>query len=123
MSTTTEQNKAIIRRFFDAWNSRQPEAFDLIAPDVVRHCEATPGVEARSLQQVKEFLRQDTAIFPDSVQMIKLLSLKGTTSLHGLLMRAHSKDRWGHFHPQAARRNSISEQCSASKAERSQSGG
>ena len=65
MSTTTEQNKATIRRFFDAWNSRQPEAFDgLIAPSVVRHCEATPGVAARSLQQVKEFLRQDTAVFP-----------------------------------------------------------
>ena len=65
MSTTTEQNKAIIRRFFDAWNRRQPDEFDdVIALDVVRHCEATPGVEARSLQQVKEFLRQDTAVFP-----------------------------------------------------------
>ena len=59
MSTTTEKNKAIIRRFFDAWNGRQPDAFDdLIAPDVVRHCEATPGVEARSLDQIKQFLRQ-----------------------------------------------------------------
>jgi ketosteroid isomerase-like protein len=68
MSTTTEQNKAVIRRFFDAWNSRQPDAFDdLIAPDVVRHCEATPGIEARNLDQVKEFLRQDTAVFPDSI--------------------------------------------------------
>ena len=74
MSTTTEQNKAIIRHFFGAWNSRQPEAFDdLITPNVVRHCEATPGVAARSLQQVKEFLRQDTAVFPGSVQTIKLL--------------------------------------------------
>src|SRR5260370_24973245 len=64
MSTTTEQNKAVIRRFFDAWNSRQPDTFDdLIAPNVVRHCEATPGIEARSLHQVKEFLRQDTAVF------------------------------------------------------------
>jgi hypothetical protein len=59
MSTTTQQNKDIIRRFFDAWNSRQPDAFDdLIAPNVIRHCEATPGMEARSLDQVKEFLRQ-----------------------------------------------------------------
>ena len=78
MSATTEQNKAVIRRFFDAWNSRQPEAFDdLITPDVVRHCEATPGVEARSLDQVKEFLRQDTTVFPDSVQTIKLLIAEG----------------------------------------------
>ena len=78
MSTTIEQNKAVIRRFMDAWNSRQPEAFDgLVAPDVVRHCEATPGLEARSLDQVKEFLRLDTAVFPDSVQTIKLLVAEG----------------------------------------------
>jgi predicted ester cyclase len=78
MSTATEQNKAMIRRFFDAWNSRQSDAFgDLIAPDVVRHCEATPGMEARNLDQVKEFLQQDTAAFPDSVQTIKLLVAEG----------------------------------------------
>jgi hypothetical protein len=42
MSTTTERNKAVIQRFIDAWNSRQPDAFDdLIAPNVIRHCEAT----------------------------------------------------------------------------------
>ena len=78
MSTMTEQNKAIIQRFFDAWNSRQPDAFDdLVAPDVVRHCDATPGIEARSLDQVKEFLRQDTAVFPGSLQTIKLLVAEG----------------------------------------------
>jgi hypothetical protein len=58
---STEQNKAVIQRFFHAWNSRRPEAFDdLLAPDVVRHCDATPGVEARSRDQIKEFLKQDT---------------------------------------------------------------
>jgi steroid delta-isomerase-like uncharacterized protein len=75
---TAEENKAVIRQFFDAWNGRRPEAFDdLIMPDVVRHCDATPGVSARSLDQIKEFLVQDTAIFPDSVQTIKLLIAEG----------------------------------------------
>ena len=78
MTTTPEQNKAIIRRFFDAWNSRQSDVFDsLMASDVVRHCEATPNVEIQSLDQVKEFLRQDCGIFPDSVQTIKLLIAEG----------------------------------------------
>jgi len=78
MSAVAEQNKAVIRRFFDAWNHRQSEAFDdLIAPNVIRHCEATPGVEVRSLDHVKEFLRQDTAAFPDSVQNVKLLVAEG----------------------------------------------
>ena len=29
MSTTIEQNKDIIRRFFDAWTNRQPDAFEV----------------------------------------------------------------------------------------------
>ena len=56
MTTMTEQNKAVIRRFIDAWNSRQPDVFDgLMASDVVRHCEATPSVEVRSLDGSRNF--------------------------------------------------------------------
>jgi ketosteroid isomerase-like protein len=106
MSTTTEQNKAMIRRFFDAWNSRQSDAFDdLIAPDVVRHCEATPGMEARSLDQVKEFLQQDTAAFPDSVQTIKLLVAEGDLVAAWTTHEAHKRDKRAHFHLRVARRN------------------
>jgi predicted ester cyclase len=36
-----------------------------------------PGVEARNLDQVKEFLREDTAVFQDSVQTVKLLVAEG----------------------------------------------
>jgi hypothetical protein len=58
--STTEQYKTVIRGFFEAWNNRRPEAFDeFIASDVVRHCQATPAVEVRSLDQLKEFLQQD----------------------------------------------------------------
>jgi steroid delta-isomerase-like uncharacterized protein len=78
MSTTTEQNKAVIRRFLEAWNNREPEVFDgLIAIDVVRHCQATPAVEIRSLDRLKEFLQQDTAIFPDSRQTIVHMVAEG----------------------------------------------
>ena len=74
MSKETDENKAIIQLFLDAWNSRRPDAFDdLVAPNVVRHCEATPDVQIRSLDHVKDFLRQDTTIFPDSVQTIRLM--------------------------------------------------
>jgi steroid delta-isomerase-like uncharacterized protein len=78
MDPDTEQNKAVIRDFFDAWNTRRADAFDeLVAKDVVRHCEATPGLQARSIDDVKEFLRLDTAVFPDSVQTIQLLLAEG----------------------------------------------
>jgi hypothetical protein len=44
MSATSEQNKVLVRRLWEAMNNRQLEALDaLLAPDVVRHCEATPG--------------------------------------------------------------------------------
>ena len=78
MSTTSEQNKALVRRLWEAMNNRQLEALDtFLAPDVVRHCEATPGVDVRSLEQFKDFMRQDAAAFPDSVQTITHLVAEG----------------------------------------------
>ena len=53
VNAKTEENKAVIRRFYDAWNSRQADAFDeLVASNVVRHCEATPGLKAQSLDDI-----------------------------------------------------------------------
>jgi steroid delta-isomerase-like uncharacterized protein len=78
MGTGTEQNKVVVREFLEAWNNRQPITFDdLVAPDVIRHCEATPGLEVRNLDQLKEFLRLDTEVFPDSVQTPKHLVAEG----------------------------------------------
>ena len=55
---TTEQNKAVIQQFLDAWNRRQPNAFDdLVVPNVVRHCQATPAVVIQDLNQLKNFMR------------------------------------------------------------------
>jgi steroid delta-isomerase-like uncharacterized protein len=78
MPTTIEQNKAVVRRFWEAMTRHQLDALDdLIAADVVRHCQATPGVDVRSLHQLKDFLRQDTAVFPDSTQTITHLVAEG----------------------------------------------
>jgi steroid delta-isomerase-like uncharacterized protein len=75
MSTTTEQDQAVIQRFFDAWNNRKPEAFDeLVVSDVVRHCQSTPDVNIRTREQLKEFFRQNTAVFPDSKQTLVRLA-------------------------------------------------
>ena len=69
--STTEQNKAVIQQFLDAWNRRQPEALDdLVVPNVVRHCQATPTVIIQNRDQLKDFMRQDTAVFPNSVQTL-----------------------------------------------------
>jgi steroid delta-isomerase-like uncharacterized protein len=68
-TTTAEDAKALVRRFEDAMNSRRLDDLDaLMAPDFVRHCEATPQLEIRNREQFKDFLRQDAATFPDNVQ-------------------------------------------------------
>jgi len=71
MTIGTERNKAVIQRFLDAWNRHDADALgEFVAPNVVRHCPATPHVVVGNLEELKEFLRQDTAIFPDSLQTI-----------------------------------------------------
>jgi ketosteroid isomerase-like protein len=88
MNPTTEQNKTVIRRFLEAWNNRQPHLFDeLIASDVVRHCQATPAVDVRTLDQLKEFLQRDTAIFTDSKQTIVRMVARVTSWGYGDLRR------------------------------------
>lgn len=78
MSMAIEQNKALVRRFGEAMNARQLDLLDeIVAPDFVRHCQATPGVDVRSLQAFKAFLRDDTATFPDSVQTLRHVVAEG----------------------------------------------
>jgi steroid delta-isomerase-like uncharacterized protein len=75
---TTEDNKKLVRRFGEAMNARQYQVLDeLVAPDFVRHCQATPQIDVRSLEQFKDFLRQDTAVFPDSVQTLRHVLAEG----------------------------------------------
>lgn len=78
MQTNNEENKSLIRRFWEAMNTRQWDAFDeLLAPDVIRHCQATPEFNVRSSEQFKEFCRQESAVFPDSMQTITHLVSEG----------------------------------------------
>jgi predicted ester cyclase len=78
MGSTVEENKALVQRFVAALNAREFNHLDeLVAPDFIRHCQATPGVEVRSFEQFKDFQRQDAATFPDSQQTLKHLVAEG----------------------------------------------
>jgi steroid delta-isomerase-like uncharacterized protein len=69
--TEAKRNKAVIERFLEAWNGHDADALDeFVAANVVRHCPATPQVTIRCLDDLKEFMRQDTGVFPDSVQTV-----------------------------------------------------
>ncbi len=78
MNSAIENNRDVVRRFGEAMNSRQFHLLDeIVAPDFVRHCQATPEVTVRNLEHFKEFLRQDAAVFPDSIQTLKHLVAEG----------------------------------------------
>jgi predicted ester cyclase len=69
MKNPTARNKILVRRLEEVMNTRQLDALDeLVAPTFTRHCQATPNLEVRSLEQFKAFLRQDAAVFPDNTQ-------------------------------------------------------
>jgi predicted ester cyclase len=69
MGNSTAESKILVRRLEEAMNSRQLDALDeVVAPNFVRHCQATPNLDVRSLAQFKDFLRQDVAVFPDNTQ-------------------------------------------------------
>ena len=72
MSRTVEDNKELVRRLGEAMNSRRLDLLDdIVAPDFIRHCQATPDVNVTSLEAFKAYLRQDSEVFPDSVQTLE----------------------------------------------------
>lgn len=73
-----EANKTTVRQLIAAINEHDFDAIDeLVAADVVRHSQATPGVEVRNREQLKEFLRQDLTTFPDAHQEIHCMVAEG----------------------------------------------
>ena len=53
MTTDTEQNKAVIQRFLDAWNRHDADALEeFVVANVVRHCPATPHVVIRCVDDL-----------------------------------------------------------------------
>jgi steroid delta-isomerase-like uncharacterized protein len=73
-----EENKAIVRRFVDAVNARDYDALEAVtAPDIVRHCPATPDVVVRSREDLRRFLTGDAEIFPDNRMQLDTVTAEG----------------------------------------------
>jgi len=73
-----ERNKQLFIQGVEAINNRNWDALDaLIAPSYVRHCQATPDVNVNSLDDFKQFLKQDAATFLDSRMKIERLVAQG----------------------------------------------
>ena len=75
---TSDETKVLVRRFVEATNARPLDVLDqLITPNFVRHCQATPQFDIRNREQFKDFLRQDAAVFPDNTLMLTHLLAEG----------------------------------------------
>ena len=104
MHTTIEENKDLIRRFGEAMNTRRLHLLDeLVAPGFVRHCQATPEIDVRSLQEFKEFLSQDSATFPDSIQTLKHIVAEGDLVAVWVTYEGTQKGQMGPFPPSGKR--------------------
>jgi predicted ester cyclase len=81
-----EKDKAVFLRGMEAISNKNFEALnDLVAPNFVRHCQATPDVKVNSLEEFKQFLRQDSATFPDSRMTIdRVIAEGGYVAFHGM---------------------------------------
>lgn len=99
-----ERNKAIVRRFGEAVNSRKLDLLDeLLAPDFVRHCQATPDVEVRSREDFKRFLQQDWAAVPDSLVTPRFLRAEGDLVAIFAVYAGTQRGPWGPFAPSGKR--------------------
>jgi predicted ester cyclase len=85
-------------------NNRQFELLDeIVAPDFVRLCQATPHVEVRSLEAFKAYLRQDSEVFPDFVQTLKRQVAEGDFVAVWATYEGTQKGPMDHFRHRAER--------------------
>ena len=70
-SKKLEANKDIVRRFAEAVNNNDYEALDnVVASNFIRHSQATPEVNIRSLEEFKQFAKASSVTFPDLGQEV-----------------------------------------------------
>ena len=95
-----EKNKQLFIRGIEAINIRNWDALDdLIAPNYVRHCQATPDVTVNSLEDFKTFLKQDVAAFPDSRITIDKIVAEGDLVAFYCTYAGTQKGQMGPFPP------------------------
>lgn len=67
MATTDQDNKAVVRRFFDAWNEADFEAIDeLVAADAEHHDPMDPPDLPPGPEGEKQLIQEYQSAFPDA---------------------------------------------------------
>ena len=67
LADVESENKEVVQGFVAAGNNRDYDRLtEYVGDDVVRHCQATPGLEVTTLDQFIAFMEADVAVCPDS---------------------------------------------------------
>ena len=104
MATSADHVRDLFRRLEEAMNARQLDRLDdVIAPNFVRHCQATPQLAVKSRDDFIEFLRQDAATFPDNVQTFKHVVVDGDMAGFWATYEGTQQGQMGPFPPSGKR--------------------
>ena len=100
-STLAEQeNKAIVNRFGEASNAKNFDAIrELLAPDFVRHCQATPEVVVQNREAFLQYLKADATVIPDSRQTVQHLVAEGNLVAFWINYEGTQEGQMGSFPP------------------------
>ena len=91
-------NKEVIHRWVEAINRGRLDFLDeIVKPDFVRHCEATPGVDVRSLEDFKTFDHQTREIFGGLAIKNEMLVAEGDKVAFWGSLGATQKGAWARF--------------------------
>jgi predicted ester cyclase len=98
--STAAQNKAVVTRFGEAANAKNFSLIEqLVTPDFVRHCQATPDVVVQNREQFLEYLKADAAVVPDSHQTLQHVVAEGDLVAFWIKYEGTQKGQMGPFPP------------------------
>lgn len=106
-TTVTAQYGEMKQRFEDfleAVNDRELERLEaLVADDLVRHSQATPGVVITSREDFVQFLQTDFAAVPDSRIECPMTAIEGDLLAAWCTYSGTQEGAWGPFPPSGRR--------------------
>jgi predicted ester cyclase len=104
MGDLENRNKSVVRQFGEALNNHALSLLDeIVAPDFVRYCQATPWIEIHSRDDFKRFLEGDWASVPDGQTNLRLLVAEGDFVAVYCTLTGTQTGPWGPFSPSGKR--------------------
>ncbi len=95
-----QENKETVNKAFEVVSKGDYDNMDkYIADNYVRHSQASPDVEIKSLDEFKEFIRQDRLVIPDQQLEIKYLVAEGDLVAFWMTYKGTQTGQMGPFPP------------------------